>query len=972
MAANLKLSAQYHNYLKIISARHPAILWLGLMGIVLSLTACGLGGPETATPEAPNSTPTETPLGTASIEGTLWHDLCVNDSPEVEPLAGCVVNPETGNFIANGVLEPGEPGMPEVRIGLGFGSCPSSGLAEVKTNAEGRYTIEGLWPGEYCVSVNFGGSHQPASMVPGNWTYPKNGMQNIALDHDESRADVNFGWDYLNKPVSPTPEPTAEPSLTLSCVDSAGFIKDVTVPDGSRVDPGDSFSKIWRLRNSGNCTWTRDYDLVFYSGDRMSGYYVVPMRGEVEPGEIVDLSVDLVAPRSVGTYRGYWMLRNAATYVFGIGEDGNTPFWVKILIDPEIVEWKGEYFDNRKLEGEPALIRNDKEIDFNWKDDAPSSSLPADNFSVRWTRRLSLDAAMYRFSIRVDDGARLWVDDRLVIDEWEEGSVRTISVDLEITKGRHDLKLEYFERKGDARAHLDLDKVLISHDEDWIAKYWFNRTLDSEWAWITTADTIDFDWGSSSPALGIPDDDFSAQWSRVVDFEPGVYRMYARADDGIRVEIDGNRIIDEWRLSDASKTYTAEIALSGAQDVEVEYFERGGKAKVFFWWEFLGLQNQPPVASADSYETLANDVLVVPAPGVLNNDDDPDEDSLIASLVSGTSNGTIALDPDGSFVYLPDADFVGEDGFRYQTSDGELVSSIAPVTLTVMSTNASPIANDDAFVASQAEALEVPAPGVLENDIDDDGQSLDALLETEARHGSLVLALDGSFRYIPEPDFTGEDQFTYRASDGESMSEAATVIITVAPANSPPVAIDDFYEVEEDETLSVNTPGIIENDFDPDGQPLQILLEEEPLLGGLILHEDGSFDYAPPADFNGDDQFSYRLSDGEATSELAIVQIKVLPVNDLPQAVEDSAIGTMDQILEIFVLANDIGIGDRPLTLSIEILPSEGTIEIVEDRIFYTPKKGFSGEDVFDYIVTDLDGESSQARVSISVIPRSG
>ena len=972
MAAKLKLSDQYHNYLKIISALHPAILWLVLMGTVLSLTACGLGGPETATPETPNSIPTETPLGTASIEGTLWHDLCVNDSTEVEPLAGCVVDAATGDFIANGVLESGEPGMPDVRIGLGFGSCPSSGLAEVKTNVEGRYAIEGLWPGEYCVSVIFGGGHQPASMVPGIWTYPRSGMQAIALDHGERRADVNFGWDYLIKPAPPTPEPTPEPSPTLSCVDSADFIKDVTIPDGSRIDPGDSFSKIWRLRNKGNCTWTRDYDLTFYSGDRMSGYYVVPLRGEVEPGEIVDLSVELVAPRSVGTYSGYWMLRNAEADVFGIGEGGNTPFWVKILISPEITEWRGEYFDNRKLEGEPALIRNDKEIDFNWKDDAPSASLPADNFSVRWTRRLSFDAAIYRFSIRVDDGARLWVDDRLVIDEWEEGSARTLSVDLEMTKGRHDLKLEYFERKGDARAHLDLDKVSISHDEDWIAKYWFNRAMDSEWAWITTADAIDFEWGSSSPALGVPEDDFSARWSRVVDFEPGIYRMYARADDGIRVEIDGNRIIDEWHLSDASNTYTAEIALSGAQDVEVEYFERGGKAKAFFWWEFLGPQNRPPVATADNYETLANEVLILPAPGVLSNDEDPDGDSLIASLVSGTSNGTISLDPDGSFAYLPNADFVGEDGFTYRTSDGELASAVVPVFIAVKSANAPPKANDDAFTVKQGEVLTVSAPGVLENDVDDDGQPLSALLETDSSYGSLELLGDGSFLYIPEPDFSGEDQFTYRASDGESSSEVAKAIITVVPTNSPPIALDDLYEVEEDEILNVSAPGIIENDLDPDGQPLQVLLVEEPLFGRLNLQEDGSFIYSPPADFNRTDKFSYRLSDGLATSELAIVQIDVLPVNDLPQAVEDQVSGTLDQVLEIYVLANDLGLGDGSLTLSIEIQPTEGTIEIVENRVFFTPEAGFIGEDVFDYVVTDLDGESSQASVSITVIPRAG
>jgi hypothetical protein len=175
-------------------------------------------------------------------------------------------------------------------------------------------------------------------------------------------------------------------------------------------------------------------------------------------------------------------------------------------------------------------------------------------------------------------------------------------------------------------------------------------------------------------------------------------------------------------------------------------------------------------------------------------------------------------------------------------------------------------------------------------------------------------------------------------------------------ANTPPVALDDIFEIEEDEILSVIAPKILGNDVDPDGQPLQILLEEEPRFGSLILHENGSFEYTPPVDFNGDDQFSYRLSDGVATSELAIVQIHVLPVNDLPKAVEDLVSGSQDQMLEIDVLTNDLSLGDGPLTLSIEILPGEGTIEIVEDKILYTPKAGFISEDGFDYAVTDQNG----------------
>ncbi|MCJ7566230.1 MAG: NBR1-Ig-like domain-containing protein, partial [Anaerolineales bacterium] len=383
MNENMNPGKPLQNRQLLIFQRHPLVAWLGLIGLIFVLTACNYPGPDDITPEP--LLPTETPVGIASIEGIVWHDLCDNTSSEEEPPPGCVPNEATGGFIANGLLESGEPNLPDVNIELGFGPCPSFGLAEMTTDYGGRYSFKGLLPGEYCVSANFGESHLPSSLVPGVWTNPSSGMHILKLDPGELREDVNFGWDFLNMPAPPTPEPTPESTTVPSCVDSVGFIKDVTIPDGTRIDDGDWFAKTWRLRNNGDCTWTRDYDLIFLSGYRMDGSTVIPMRGVIEPGQIVDLTVDLKAPDDNGAYWGYWMLRNASGDIFGLGDDANLPFWVKIVVEPDITEWRGEYFDNRKLEGNPELIRNDKEIDFNWKFKSPSSNIPINNFSARWT-----------------------------------------------------------------------------------------------------------------------------------------------------------------------------------------------------------------------------------------------------------------------------------------------------------------------------------------------------------------------------------------------------------------------------------------------------------------------------------------------------------------------------------------------------------------------------------------------------------
>jgi hypothetical protein len=248
-----------------------------------------------------------------------------------------------------------------------------------------------------------------------------------------------------------------------------------------------------------------------------------------------------------------------------------------------------------------------------------------------------------------------------------------------------------------------------------------------------------------------------------------------------------------------------------------------------------------------------------------------------------------------------------------------------------------------------------------------DPSQLTAMLVDNVSHGVLSFKTDGSFTYTPETDFSGEDAFTYRISDGENTSNTARVSISVVDTNSPPIATDDSYEILEDETLQVDAPGILANDYDPDGQTLRITLEEEPQSGELVMNEDGSFEYTPAADFHGADRFSYRISDGWLQSGLAFVEIEVLPVNDVPIAVEDRLNAAVNQIVEITVLGNDQGLGDAPLSLTIEELPTTGTIEIQDGLIIYTPEEGYTGEVIITYAVTDGNGERSQARVFLTI-----
>jgi len=136
--------------------------------------------------------------------------------------------------------------------------------------------------------------------------------------------------------IAPTNTQPA-PTLTAEPCDVAGFVRDVTIEDGTEMMPGTSFTKTWRVVNEGACTWSKDYDLIFERGESMDGNAVVQLTtGNVSPGSQLDISVDLVAPDNPGTYRGYWQIRNANGVVFTV--DG---FWVEIeVIQPKVYSSK--------------------------------------------------------------------------------------------------------------------------------------------------------------------------------------------------------------------------------------------------------------------------------------------------------------------------------------------------------------------------------------------------------------------------------------------------------------------------------------------------------------------------------------------------------------------------------------------------------------------------------------------------------
>ena len=129
-----------------------------------------------------------------------------------------------------------------------------------------------------------------------------------------------------NLPPSETPQATV--TITSIPCNQVSFVADVSVPDGTVFETGKSFTKTWRLKNTGSCTWTSGYQLVFVNGDQMNGPGAQSLTsGTVAPGSTVDVSVNLVAPASAGTYRGNWKIREPGGTTFGLSTGA---FWVEI------------------------------------------------------------------------------------------------------------------------------------------------------------------------------------------------------------------------------------------------------------------------------------------------------------------------------------------------------------------------------------------------------------------------------------------------------------------------------------------------------------------------------------------------------------------------------------------------------------------------------------------------------------------
>jgi VCBS repeat-containing protein len=361
--------------------------------------------------------------------------------------------------------------------------------------------------------------------------------------------------------------------------------------------------------------------------------------------------------------------------------------------------------------------------------------------------------------------------------------------------------------------------------------------------------------------------------------------------------------------------------------------------------------NDAPVANAISFSTNEDTTYSSSLTG-----SDADGDSLTFALATGAAHGTVTVNADGTFSYLPDANFHGSDSFTYTVNDGTVDSSPAIVTITVDAVNDAPVGDASAFATDE----DTTYTGALTGS-DVDGDALTFALDTQAAHGTVTVNSDGTFSYVPSANFHGTDTFTFIVNDGTADSTPATVSITVNSVNDAPTADPFSFSTDEDTTYAGTLTG-----SDIDGDSLTFALGTQAAHGIATIQPDGSFSYVPSANFNGTDSFTFVVNDGAANSTAVAVTITVIAVNDAPVGDALSVTTGINASFNGTLSGSDVD-GDS-LTFALAGQASHGVATVNSDGTFsYVPDADFHGTDTFTFITNDGSLDSSPATVTVTV-----
>ena len=432
-------------------------------------------------------------------------------------------------------------------------------------------------------------------------------------------------------------------------------------------------------------------------------------------------------------------------------------------------------------------------------------------------------------------------------------------------------------------------------------------------------------------------------------------------------------------LADGTFTYTPAANYNGTDSFEYTLEDGAGGSDIGTVTLTVNAVDDEPILTNNGASGDEDNTITLTQAMLSLTDIDTEAANRIFTLQSQPGSGTLYLNGvvlavamafseqdilDGLVTFEPDANFNGADSFDFVGSDGTTDLGVQTFPISVAAVNDVPVGINDQVITDEDVATTFD---VLTNDNDVDLDTLQVESVTQGANGSVVINGDDTLTYTPDANYNGTDSFTYIVNDGNGGSDTATVNITVNAVNDAPIAGDDLFTGDEDTVITGN---VLSNDTDTENDVITAVAQALTTANGgaVELATDGTFTYTPAENYNGEDSFTYTVTDGVET-DTAQVSLNIASVNDIPDALDDSFTGDQDVVITGNVLANDTDLEGDALSVASGVhTTTHGSIVIEENGDFtYTPEINYVGEDSFTYTVTDGQGGESSAIVTLTL-----
>ena len=387
--------------------------------------------------------------------------------------------------------------------------------------------------------------------------------------------------------------------------------------------------------------------------------------------------------------------------------------------------------------------------------------------------------------------------------------------------------------------------------------------------------------------------------------------------------------------------------------------------------------NDAPEANETSTSTLEDTPIAIL--NVLNNVTDLDGDDLrvVSASVEPAFGGNVTINDDNTLSYAPAANYFGSDSITYSVSDGSTTAT-STVSIEVIAVNDAPVVVDEVLTTTEDQG--VLGIVVRDNDSDVEGEVLTITAnETSLNGGAVSVNADGSINYQPKSNFNGTDTIEYFVTDASGETTGGAVLVTVTAVDDEPVASTATLETAAGVPIEGDlTESVILGDG---ATTFSLTPGAEPQHGVVTLNDDGTYSYTPDEGFSGIERFGYTVTDEDGDVASSIITISVvsddfqanqpgdLP-DDIPVAAGDAFTLQEDTLVTAQVGQNDDLSDDGGNVFTVEESngPAHGTVIMAGNGVFtYTPEANFFGQDAFVYTLTDANGDTSTATVSLTI-----